>query len=215
MGEFLQQALREADALSIAELIAFLLGVLYLLLAIRESIWCWLCAFISSSIFAYLFFGAYIYMDAGLQVFYAAMAVYGWYRWRGGGRAAGGGVPVVRWPLAPHVIALAAVLAASVVSGYLLERHTAARYPYIDSATTFASLWATFLVARKVLENWWYWLVIDSVSIAIYLERGLEFAALLFAVYVAMIPFGLLAWTRSFRATSAERHGTPLPTSTP
>ncbi|MDX1481357.1 MAG: nicotinamide riboside transporter PnuC [Woeseiaceae bacterium] len=200
MTDFVGQVLREADALSILELVAFLLGGLYLLLAIRESIWCWLCAFISSSIFAYLFFRSYIYMDAALQIFYAAMAIYGWYRWRGGGGGSSE-VPVLRWPFAPHAIALSAVLVASLLSGFLLERHTDARYPYIDSATTFASLWATFLVARKVLENWWYWLVIDSVSIAIYVERGLEFAALLFAVYVVMIPFGLVAWTRSFRAS--------------
>lgn len=198
MAEFVTRAAAEIDALSILELTGFLLGVAYLLLAIRESIWCWLCAFISSSIFAFLFAGSLIYMDSALQVFYALMAVYGWWVWRGGRRDSGG-IAVTRWPLAWHAAAIAGVLAASAVSGYLLDTKTQAMYPYIDSATTFASLWTTFLVARKVLENWWYWLVIDSVSIAIYLERDLEFAALLFAVYVVLIPFGLVAWTRSFR----------------
>ena len=144
--------------------------------------------------------------DAALQVFYAAMAVYGWWVWRGGPQAPD--IEVQRWPLRIHLIAIAAVILASLVSGLMLDSYTRAEYPYIDSATTFASLWTTFLVARKVLENWWYWLVIDAVSIAIYIERELEFAALLFAVYLVMIPFGLAAWTRSHRTATGAIEGT-------
>ena len=94
---------------------------------------------------------------------------------------------------------LGVVVAASLVSGYLLQTRTDAAYPYIDSMTTWAAIWATFLVARKVLENWWYWLVIDTASIFIYWSRDLEQTALLFVVYVVMIPFGIVSWTRSYR----------------
>jgi nicotinamide mononucleotide transporter len=87
--------------------------------------------------------------------------------------------------------------------GTLLARHTDAAFPYIDSATTFAAIWATFLVARKVLENWWYWLAIDTVSIFIYWSRDLELTSLLFLLYVGMIPFGLVRWTRSYREAMA------------
>ncbi len=197
--DFLQSVAAEVDALSLLEATAAVLGVAYLLLAIRESIWCWLCAFAASAIFAWVFASSNLYMDAGLQIFYAAMAVYGWWTWIGGGRADSSDAVVVRWPLRRHVVALAIVAAGSLLSGTLLARTTEAAYPYIDSATTWASLWATFLVARKVLENWWYWLIIDAVSIAIYLERGLEFAALLFVIYVILIPFGIVSWTRSMR----------------
>lgn len=202
MGDFLAAVIREASSLPIAELAALLLGIAYLLLAIRESIWCWLCAFISSSIFAVVFAGAQIYMDSALQVFYAAMAVYGAWTWS----AAGGPekrLPVTTWPVGLHLVMVAIVVAGAGLSGRALEAWTDAAYPYVDSFTTFASLWATFLVARKVLENWWYWLVIDGISIGIYLERGLNFAALLFLVYLIMIPFGLLAWTRSYRQSGA------------
>ena len=99
--------------------------------------------------------------------------------------------------LALHATAISAVVLMSLGSGFLLARFTDAAYPYVDSLTTFAALWATFLVARKVLENWWYWLLIDAVSVVIYWDRGLELTALLFVVYLAMIPFGLLAWSRS------------------
>ena len=92
-----------------------------------------------------------------------------------------------------------AVIVASAVSGYMLSTYTDAAYPYIDSLTTWAAIWATFLVARKVLENWWYWLAIDIASVFIYWSRELQLTSLLFVVYVIMIPFGLISWTRSWR----------------
>jgi len=85
------------------------------------------------------------------------------------------------------------------VSGYLLSSKTDAAFPYIDSLTTWAAIWATFLVARKVLENWWYWLAIDSASVFIYWSRDLELTSLLFVLYVIMIPFGIVSWTRSYK----------------
>lgn len=201
--DFLQSVAAEVDALPLLEAVAAVLGVAYLLLAIRESIWCWLCAFVASVIFAWVFASSRLYMDAGLQLFYAAMAVYGWRVWLGGAQA-NTEAAVVRWPLRRHLVALVIVVAGSVLSGTLLSRMTEAAYPFVDSATTWGSLWATFLVARKVLENWWYWLVIDAVSIAIYLERGLEFAALLFVVYVVLIPFGIVSWTRSLHQAQRD-----------
>jgi nicotinamide mononucleotide transporter len=85
----------------------------------------------------------------------------------------------------------------------MLARFTNAVYPYIDSLTTWGAIWATFLVARKVLENWWYWLVIDIASIAIYWVRDLQLTSILFVIYVFMIPFGMLAWRRSWREQMA------------
>ena len=203
MADFLLDVSAEASALSALEAVGFVLGVAYLILAIRESIWCWPAAFISSSIFAGLFAVSRIYMDSGLQIFYAGMAVYGWWVWRSSGPRAEV-LHVSRWPLQRHVLACTLILVTSLASGWLLATYTNAAYPYVDSLTTFASFWATFLVARKILENWYYWFVIDAVSIAIYLERGLEFAALLFAVYLVMIPFGLIAWSRSMNREQAS-----------
>jgi len=88
----------------------------------------------------------------------------------------------------------------SIFSGYFLSIYSDAIYPYLDSMTTYFSIWATYLVARKVLENWWYWLVIDLFSMAIYWSRDLEVTALLFAIYIVLIPFGMLAWKRSYNS---------------
>ena len=103
------------------------------------------------------------------------------------------------WSLSAHAIALLAIAASSFISGYLLERFTDAAFPYIDSMTTWSAIWATFLVARKVLENWWYWLVIDSVSVIIYWARDLQLTSVLFVIYVILVPIGLISWTRSYR----------------
>jgi nicotinamide mononucleotide transporter len=184
--------------LTTLEIIAVVAAILYLLLAIREIIWCWAFAGISTAIYVYLFFGAQLYMESALNVFYFAMAVYGWSVWYRG-RTDGHELPVTTWPLAVHAWAILIIVIASGTSGYVLDNFTDAEFPYVDSLTTWSAIWTTFLVARKVLENWWYWLVIDVASIFIYWSRDLELTALLFVVYVIMIPFGLISWTRSWR----------------
>ena len=179
------------------ELAAVVLAVAYLVLAIRQNIWCWFCAAISTLIYVYLFANANLYMESLLNVFYFGMAIYGWYVWQKG--KADDALPVTVWPIHVHSYAVSIIICLAAGSGFLLAKFTDAAYPYVDSATTFAAIWATFLVARKILENWWYWLVIDVVSVFIYWTRGLEATAVLFIVYVILIPIGIAAWTRSYR----------------
>jgi len=190
--------LAQLEALSLPELAAVTLAIAYLLLAIRQNIWCWFCAGISTAIYVLLFAEARLYMESALNVFYFGMAVYGWRVWYSG-RSDSAELPVSVWPLRVHAAALIIVSVLASASGFLLDRYTDAAFPYIDSATTFAAIWATFLVARKVLENWWYWLLIDTASVFIYWSRDLQLTSLLFVVYVVLIPIGLISWTRSFR----------------
>ncbi len=184
------------------EIIAVIAAILYLVLAIRQNIWCWLFAAVSTSIYVWLFISAKLYMESGLNAFYLVMAGYGWYSWYFG-RQDDAELPVVRWSIRTHVIAVAGISAVSLGSGWLLDNFSDAAFPFVDSATTWFAIWATFLVARKVLENWWYWLVIDLVSIYIYYDRELVLTALLFVLYVCMIPFGLMSWTRSMKERQA------------
>jgi nicotinamide mononucleotide transporter len=97
------------------------------------------------------------------------------------------------------MLAIAIIAAMSLTSGLLLDRFTDAKFPYIDSMTTWSAVWATFLVARKILENWWYWLIIDGVSIFIYWARDLQLTSSLFVLYVILVPIGLLNWRRTYR----------------
>ncbi len=91
----------------------------------------------------------------------------------------------------------AAVIALSAVSSYFLRRFTPAAWPFLDSMVTWSSVFATFLVARKVYENWHWWLVIDAVSLCLYFTRRLYLTTLLFALYLVLIVIGMREWRRS------------------
>lgn len=202
MSALVALLIEQARAFSALEFVAVVLAIAYLVLAIRQNIWCWLCAGISTAIYVWLFVGAKLYMESLLNGFYFFMAIYGWYVWTSG-RSNGHERPVVHWQAHTHAIAIATIVVISAGNGYLLGKFSDAAFPYIDSLTTWSAIWATFLVARKVLENWWYWLVIDSVSVFIYWARDLQLTSLLFVAYVIMIPFGIVGWTRSHREQSA------------
>jgi nicotinamide mononucleotide transporter len=194
----LSQIVDQAQAQSVPEIIAVAAAIAYLGFAIRQQIVCWLFAAISTAIYIWLFIEAKLYMESVLNLFYLVMAGYGWHVWRSGHQD-GHDRPVVTWPLRIHLMAIVVLALLSALSGYVLSENTDAAFPYIDSLTTWFAVWGTLLVARKVLENWWYWLLIDIASILIYWSRDLELTALLFVVYVIMIPFGLISWTKSMR----------------
>jgi len=202
MNELVAQLAEQYSAMAAAEVVAVVFAVLYLVFAIRQNILCWICGGTSAAIFVYVYFAANLYMESLLNAFYFAMAIYGWHKWRSG-ESGEGNLQVAVWPARLHVIAIAAIAIVSAASGYYLATYTEAAFPYVDSATTFAAVWTTFLVARKVLENWWYWLVIDVVQVYVFWNRGLELTAVLFLFYVVLIPIGLVSWTRSYRQSQS------------
>ncbi|MFL0803936.1 MAG: nicotinamide riboside transporter PnuC [Agarilytica sp.] len=181
------------------ELLAVLLALAYLVLALRESIWCWPAAFISTAIYTVLFWHVSLLMDSALNVYYMAMAVYGGWVWRSQ-NASVAVTTVTTWPWRWHVVTIVAIILASAVSGYLLDKNTEAAWPYLDSFTTWASVITTYMVAKKVLENWLYWIVIDSVALGLYIERGLYPTAFLFVLYLVICVFGYFAWRRKLSA---------------
>jgi len=192
-------------ALTLWEAVAVLFGIAYLLLAMRENILCWYAAFISTAISIFVFWNVSLIMESALQVYYLGMAVYGWYQWKYGGRKSGSGLPITRWRLPAHLWAFAGTLLIAGLSGFLLDRNTDAAWPYLDSFTTWGAVLTTYMVAKKVLENWLYWIVIDGLSVFLYLDRGLYLYALLFVAYLAIVVFGFFEWRRSWLTQS----GTP------
>jgi len=179
------------------ETLAVALGLSYLLLAMRENSLCWYCAFFSTAIYVYIFGDVSLYMESVLNVYYMGMAVYGWLQWQKGG-ANHSGIEIVRWTAKHHIICILVILIASVISGYLLSVNTDARLPYLDSFTTWASVLTTVLVARKVLENWLYWIVINSVSIYLYIDRDLDQTAAMFTLYLVLSVLGYVAWKKNY-----------------
>jgi len=178
------------------EALAVALAVAYLVLAIRQNAWCWAAAAASTLLYLFIMYDSRLYMQSLLQLYYLAMAAYGWYHWRHA-RTADGELPVTVWPLRYHGFAIGAVLLLVWVSAGLLDRYSDGALPYVDAFTAWGAIVATFMVARKILENWLYWFVIDSVSIGLYLERELYFTAALFAAYLVMIVIGYRSWRAS------------------
>ncbi len=172
-----------------------LLALAYLLLAVRRSLWCWPCAFVSTGIYFVLFAQAALYMQTLLQVFYLAMAVYGFIEWRRG-RDGKGEVAIVSWPAQRHVTSAILVIVASVLNGWLLGRYSEAQAPYVDAFVTWGSVLTTFMVARRVIENWLYWIVIDGVAAGLYFSQGLHVTGLLFVAYIGIVIHGYFTWRR-------------------
>ena len=183
--------------MSATEAIAVALGIAYLLLAMRESILCWPAALVSTALFLVVFWRVGLLMESALQLYYLAMAIYGWRHWRAGGGS--NRLEISRWPPGRHLLAVAAVFILAVASGLALSNWTDAVQPFLDSFTTWGSVLTTWMVARKILENWLYWLVIDSVSFFLYLDRGLLLTAGLFGVYLIIAVFGYRQWLQSYQ----------------
>jgi nicotinamide mononucleotide transporter len=188
----LAQALRTT---SWTETLAVVLALVYVVLAIRQSIACWAAAFVSSCLYVWVFFVARLYMDSALNVFYAVMAVYGFWQWRRVDQD--GAHHVRRWPLSRNALAAAVILLLSAVNWYFLSRYTPAAFPFVDSLVSWSAVFATFLVARKVYENWHWWLIIDAASACLYFAKGLYLTVLLFALYLVLIVIGMREWRRS------------------
>ena len=184
------------------ELIAAGLAIAYLVLAIGQHISCWIAAFVSSCLYVWVFFGARLYMDSVLNLFYAVMAVYGFWQWRTVDKD--GAHHVRRWSLARNALAAAAILALSAVNWYFLSRYTLAAFPFVDSMVSWGAVFATFLVARKVYENWHWWLIIDAASACLYFAKGLYLTVLLFALYLALIVIGMREWRLSLPLAPAH-----------
>ena len=180
------------------EAIAVLLGLAYVLLALKQNRWCWVAGGASSLILAWLSARSRLPMQALLQLWYVGMAVYGWRRWSQPQASRIG-----TWPLRLHAVGVAASLAVSVLVARWLASETQAAWPYLDSATTVLSLLATWLVARMKLENWLYWLAIDAVLVFLFAAQGLVFTATLFALYLVLAAAGYVSWNAKYRAQTS------------
>ena len=176
------------------EVLAVLSAIIYLILAVKQNIKCWYAAIFSSGLYFFIMYSAGLYMESVLQIFYIAMAFYGWSQWRVS-EDNSTKLLVRTWKVSNHVKAILSIIILSIISGYFLEKYTNAALPFIDGLTTWGAIIATYMIAKRLLENWIYWFVIDSISIFLFMSRGLFLTALLFFVYLIIIYFGYKSWT--------------------
>ena len=177
------------------EITAVIFAILYLILAVKQNILCWIAGIISSVLYFFIMQKAGLYMEAYLQVFYVVMGIYGWSQWSAS-NASNPSFIVNTWSKYQHMIAISIILALSLLSGSLLERYTDAALPFLDALVSWGAVVATYMVAKKLLENWIYWFVIDATSIFLFIERGLWLSAVLFATYLVIIFFGYQSWKK-------------------
>jgi nicotinamide mononucleotide transporter len=195
MSDFLDLFLTQLGDTSAWEWLAVLFAIIYLLLAVKENIWCWPAAFISTAIYSTLFFDVSLYMESSLNIYYLVMAIYGWYQWSPKGQDEKV-KPVIQWTLKRHLIIIITTSLVILLSGKMLELYTDQDFAYLDSFTTWFAVITTYMVTQKVLENWIYWIIIDLVSIYLYLNTGFALTSVLFMSYVIIAFYGWLQWKK-------------------
>jgi nicotinamide mononucleotide transporter len=201
MTDFINLFSEQLIATSFAEWCAVILAISYLLLAVKESIWCWPAAFVSTSIYAVLFYDVSLYMESLLNLYYLLMALYGFYQWRYNKQ--GETVkPIIQWRLKTHLVLIVSLSLVATFNAYLLEKYTDQTLPYLDSFTTWFAVVVTYMVAQKVLENWHYWMVINSASIYMYFQKGFALTVVLLVSYLVIAVFGWLKWRQHLKQQS-------------
>jgi len=183
------------------EIIAVITAILYLILAAKEDVRCWYAAIISSSLYFYIMLNAGLLMEAILQVFYVAMAIYGWNQWNKSSNEKNE-IRIRNWKKINHLYSISLVVILAIISANILEKYTNAVFPFFDALTTFGAIITTYMVAKKIIENWIYWFVIDSISIYLFFSRELYLTSLLFTIYLIIIIFGYRSWNKKLKEYS-------------
>ena len=174
------------------ESIAVLFSIIYVILVAKESIWCWAAAIISVSLYIFICYEAKLYAETALQFFYLIMAVAGYFFWKESPDKKQ--LDIKELSIGNHALILFAGIIFTLILGYVLTIYTQAKLPLLDSFTTIFSIIATFMVIKKILENWLYFIAIDLVSIYLYNTRDLQQTAILFVLYAIIACVGYYNW---------------------
>jgi nicotinamide mononucleotide transporter len=179
------------------EIAAFTVSVLGVWLTTRRSLWNFPFSFLSVGLYAVIFFQVKLYADMGLQGVFAVTLAYGLWQWTHS-RQDGGEVLVARVSAGEWATSLGVGLAAAVVLGAVLSSHTDASLPWADSVLLAGSLIGSFWAARRKLESWWVWIVVDTLYVGLYLSKHLFLTAALYAAFVVLAIVGLQRWRLAF-----------------
>ena len=189
--------------MSIWEIIGTVLGVIGVWLMIRQNIWGWPVGLVQVAVYGWVFFDARLYSDAILQVFFFAIQAYGWWHWlRGAHDAARSTVPVKRLELKAQAGWFVLGTVATVAWGTFMHHTTDAALPWWDAFILVFSLIAQWLQARKILENWAGWMIVNLFAIGVYWAKDLRLTAGLYVIFWLMALWGWREWRRSMKGTA-------------
>lgn len=182
--------------MNVIELIATVAGFLCVLLYIRQNILSWPLGLIQVTLYIYVFYIARLYSDMILHIIYVFLQLYGWYHWLHGNKD---NTPLPVRSLTALAVTGYALLsgAGTLVIGYLMATYTDAALPYADAMVMATSLVAQWLIARKILQTWYFWIAVDVVAITVFMQRDLYFTTALYGLFLIMSMFGLVAWRKS------------------
>lgn len=179
------------------ELFAAIFGFLAVYFTIKQNIWCWYVGLVQVTLYCYIFYTSKLYSDMILHIIYIFLNAYGWYSWKYGGPHQS----TLRVTLMTKAILwIAVTLIGTLVLGFVMKTNTDASYPYPDAFTTVASLVAQYLMIKKILGSWFFWIVVDVVAIGIYSYKGLYFTSALYVAFLVMAIIGYFEWRKTFKA---------------
>ena len=181
------------------ELLGSVLSIIYLYLSIKQKASLWIFGFLCSALYVVVFFQSKFYADMSLQFYYLGVSVFGWISWKAGKPENRKELPVKRTTPLSGVIILLIALILYFVYYFILTGYTDSPLPKADSFTTALSIVATWMLARKMIEHWWLWIIVDSVSAGLYFYRALYPTAILFVIYTIMAIIGYLQWKKSLQ----------------
>jgi nicotinamide mononucleotide transporter len=179
------------------ELTGFITGLLCVYLAAKNVIWNWPLAIISVIAYGFIFYEKHLFADAGLQLYFLAMNIYGWYHWSKASPL-NNLAPVVRITKRQILLSVLGVTVVTVFLGSVLK-YTTASYPYLDSFCAACSVVAQVLLARKVLENWLVWVFVDIIYVGIYIFKDLHITAVMYGIYIPIAILGYIDWKKELR----------------
>jgi nicotinamide mononucleotide transporter len=179
------------------EIVAVVLALAYVWLAAKQSIWCWPCALVSTGIYTWLFWQVTLPFQAVLNAYYLLMAVYGWLQWNKY-RKAEEAMVIKVWSIQKHIISLIGLSVASLLLIVFFSGSFDSNHLVLDIVVTVFSVFTTILVAHKVLENWIYWIFVNSAAIYLYWSNQLVLTSILFVIYVVMAFYGYWQWRQQF-----------------
>ena len=177
------------------DILTTVLGLLYIWLEYRADIWLWVVGIIMPALDIWLYWQHGLYGDSGMACYYTAAAVYGYVMWKWG-KGGKEELPITRMPASRYLPAVLFFLAAWGATWYVLVTWTNSTVPVLDAFTnalSFVGLWA---LARKYIEQWFFWIVVDAVCCMLYVQKGIPFKALLYGLYIVIAVFGYLRWHR-------------------
>ena len=184
---------------SLLEILGFFTGIAGVYLTIKRSPFCWPISALNVMLYAVIFYDAKLYADMGLQGVFLFFSVYGWYAWTKGSDnylPDSSPLQVKQSTIKELSFGILITIPIAVILGYMLKNQTNADFPYIDSMLASLSIFAQILQTRKRLENWYLWILVDTVYILIYVSKELYLSALLYAVFLALAMQGVIEWRK-------------------